>query len=107
MTGLPVDLGLAVCWGIVALEWVAGALYNAFHVRGDRTQSLRGQMVVVGVALVSAIPIIVSRSYLDKLTIGAVWVQVLGLIVLVASTVFTLWARISLGTMWSSLGKMR
>jgi protein-S-isoprenylcysteine O-methyltransferase Ste14 len=29
------------------------------------------------------------------------WVRVLGLAVLAASTVFTLWARFSLGTMWS------
>ena len=32
---------------------------------------------------------------------GASWVRVLGLAVLAASTVFTLWARFSLGTMWS------
>jgi protein-S-isoprenylcysteine O-methyltransferase Ste14 len=101
VTGLPVDVGLAVCWGVVALEWVTGALYNAFHVRGARTQDLRGQVVVVGVALVCAILVVVSRSYLDELTIGAVWVRVLGLVMLVASTVFTLWARISLGSMWS------
>lgn len=101
MTSLPVDAGLAVCWGIVALEWVTGALYNAFHVREDRTQNLQGQMMVAGVALVCAILVVVSRSYLDELTIGALWVRVLGLVVLVTSTVFTLWARISLGTMWS------
>lgn len=101
MTSLPVDAGLAVCWGIVALEWVTGALYNAFHVWEDRTQNLQGQMMVAGVALVCAILVVVSRSYLDELTIGALWVRVLGLVVLVTSTVFTLWARISLGTMWS------
>jgi protein-S-isoprenylcysteine O-methyltransferase Ste14 len=101
VTGLPVDVGLAVCWGVVGLEWVAGALYNAFHVRGDRTQNLRGQVVVVGMAMVCAVLVVVSRSYLDELTIGAVWVRVLGLVALVASTVFTLWARISLGSMWS------
>lgn len=33
--------------------------------------------------------------------VAALWVRVLGLAVLVASTVLTLWARFSLGTMWS------
>jgi protein-S-isoprenylcysteine O-methyltransferase Ste14 len=33
--------------------------------------------------------------------VRALWVQILGLVVLAASTAFTLWARFSLGTMWS------
>jgi len=44
---------------------------------------------------------IASRSHFDGLAVGALWVRVLGLAVLIASTVFTLWARFSLGTMWS------
>jgi hypothetical protein len=44
---------------------------------------------------------VAGRSHFDGLAVGAVWVRVLGLAVLVASTVFTLWARFSLGTMWS------
>jgi protein-S-isoprenylcysteine O-methyltransferase Ste14 len=44
---------------------------------------------------------VVGRSHFDGLVAGALWVRVLGLAVLVASTVFTLWARFSLGTMWS------
>ena len=52
-------------------------------------------------AVVCAGLVIVSRSHFDGLTVGALWVRVLGLAVLAASTVFTLWARFSLGTMWS------
>ena len=44
---------------------------------------------------------IAGRSHFDGLAVGASWARVLGLAVLVASTVFTLWARFSLGTMWS------
>jgi protein-S-isoprenylcysteine O-methyltransferase Ste14 len=40
------------------------------------------------------------------LAVEAVWVRVLGLAVLVASTVFTLWARFSLGTSWSMAPKV-
>ena len=46
-------------------------------------------------------PGVAGRSHFGDLAVGAVWVQVLGLAVLVASSVFTLWARFSLGTMWS------
>ena len=50
---------------------------------------------------------VVGRSYFDGLAVGALWVRVLGLAVLVASTVFTLWARLSLGTMWSMAPKVK
>ena len=52
-------------------------------------------------AVVCAGLAIAGRSHFDGLAVGALWVRVLGLAVLVASTVFTLWARFSLGTMWS------
>jgi protein-S-isoprenylcysteine O-methyltransferase Ste14 len=37
----------------------------------------------------------------SALSRGGLWIRVLGLAVLVASTVLTLWARFSLGTSWS------
>ena len=50
---------------------------------------------------------VVSRSHFDGLAVGALWIRVLGLAVLVASTVFTLWARFSLGTSWSVAPKVQ
>jgi len=44
--------------GTVALEWQIGALYDARHARGGRAQSVRGQMVVAGAALVCAILVV-------------------------------------------------
>jgi len=52
---LLADVGVAACSGIVALGWQIGVVYDARHARGDRAQSVRGPMVVVGVALVCAI----------------------------------------------------
>jgi protein-S-isoprenylcysteine O-methyltransferase Ste14 len=102
-------VGIAVCVGAVVLVWVAGALYNAFrsshsasHAPRERPPSQSGSTALIGVAVVCAGLAIVSRSRFDGLAVGALWVRVLGLAVLVASTVFTLWARFSLGTMWSS-----
>ena len=110
-------VGIAVCVGVVVVVWVAGALYNAFRSpdsasRGprERPRSQPGLTAVdgglIGVAVVCVGLAIVDRSYFADLAVGALWVRVLGLAVLVASTVFALWARFSLGTMWSVAPKV-
>ena len=111
-------VGIAVCVGAVVAVWVAGALYNAFRSadsasRGprERPRSQPGLTArdggLIGVAVVCVGLAIVDRSYFADLAVGALWVRVLGLAVLVASTVFTLWARFSLGTMWSAVPKVK
>jgi protein-S-isoprenylcysteine O-methyltransferase Ste14 len=101
-------VGIAVCVGVVVVVWVAGALYNALHTLHnashaprERTRSQPGSTALIIVAAACAGLVIAGRSHFDGLVVGALWVRVLGLAVLVASTVFTLWARFSLGTMWS------
>ena len=107
-------VGIAVCVGVVVVVWVAGALYNAFrsphsasHAPRERTRSQPGSAALIAVAAVCAGLVIVSRSHFDGLVVGALWVRVLGLAVLVVSTVFTLRARLSLGTMWSLAPKVK
>jgi protein-S-isoprenylcysteine O-methyltransferase Ste14 len=107
-------VGIAVCVGVVVVVWVAGALYNAFrsphsasHAPRERTRSQPGSTALIVVAVVCAGLAIVSRSHFDGLAVGALWVRVLGFAVLVASTVFTLWARFSLGIMWSVAPKVK
>ena len=107
-------VGIAVCVGVVVVVWVAGALYNAFrsphsasHAPRERTRSQPGSAALIVVAAVCAGLVIVSRSHFDGLVVGALWVRVLGLAVLVVSTVFTLRARFSLGTMWSLAPKVK
>jgi protein-S-isoprenylcysteine O-methyltransferase Ste14 len=111
-------VGIAVCVGVVVVVWVAGALYNAVRSRHsasdasrERTRSQPGLMAgdggLIGVAVVCLGLAIVGRSHFDGLAVGALWVRVLGLAVLVASTVFTLWARFSLGTMWSGVPQVK
>jgi protein-S-isoprenylcysteine O-methyltransferase Ste14 len=111
--------GLALpCVGVVVVVWLAGALYNALHTLRnvshaprERTRSRPGLTVgdggLIGVAVVCAGLAIVGRRYFDDLAVGAFWVRVLGLAVLVVSTMFTLWARFSLGTMWSVAPKVK
>ena len=66
-----------------------------------------GRTALIVVAVVCAGLAIAGRSHFDGLAVGALWVRVLGLGVLVASTVFTLWARFSLGTSWSVAAKVQ
>jgi protein-S-isoprenylcysteine O-methyltransferase Ste14 len=111
-------VGIAVCVGVVVIVWVAGALYNALHTllnashaARERTRSQPGLTAgdggLIGVAVVCAGLAIVGRRYFDDLAVGALWVRVPGLAVLIASTVFALWARVSLGTMWSQAPKVK
>jgi protein-S-isoprenylcysteine O-methyltransferase Ste14 len=107
-------VGIAVCVGVVVVVWVAGALYNALHALRnashappERTRSQPGSIALIAVAVVCAGLAIVSRSQFGGLVVGALWVRVLGLAVLVTSTVFTLWARFSLGLMWSMAPKVQ
>jgi protein-S-isoprenylcysteine O-methyltransferase Ste14 len=102
-------VGIAVCVGVILAVWVAGALYNALrsphsasYAPRERTRSHPGSTVLIVVAVACAGLAIVSRSHFDGLAVGALWVRVLGFTVLVASTMFTLWARFSLGLMWSA-----
>jgi protein-S-isoprenylcysteine O-methyltransferase Ste14 len=112
------EVGIAVCVGVVVVVWVAGALYNAFrsphsasHAPSERHQGQPGLTAgdggLIGVAVVGVGLAIVGRTYFNGLSVGALWFRVLGLAVLVASTVLTLWARFTLGTMWSMAPKVK
>jgi protein-S-isoprenylcysteine O-methyltransferase Ste14 len=100
-----VVVGVATCWGVIVVAWVAGALYTAS--RGPRAETrarlrsnLSTSFVVAAVAW--AIVRVFPRSDWHSLAVGTPWVRVLGLAILICSTAFALWARVALGTMWSS-----
>jgi protein-S-isoprenylcysteine O-methyltransferase Ste14 len=102
MTDRTVVIVNLVCWGIVALVWLVGALHNARYGRSER---IKGQptsipLVVVGF-LGCVLVVVVGRAFAQNLTVEAWWVRALGAGVLVVSTIFTLWARFSLGALWS------
>jgi protein-S-isoprenylcysteine O-methyltransferase Ste14 len=107
-------VGIAVCVGVVVVVWVAGALYNALHrlhnashAPRERIRSQPGPAALIVVAAACAGLVIARRGHFYGLAVGALRVRVLGLAVLVASTVFTLWARFSLGTSWSVAPKVQ
>lgn len=103
---------VAACWGVFIATWAFGALYNARYapknVGGDGPLGFKwwqGWIVAaVGVSLLQAV---VPRSVWAAITFRsdiAAWV---GLVILIGSTIFALWARWTLGKMWSSFPTLR
>jgi protein-S-isoprenylcysteine O-methyltransferase Ste14 len=95
-------IGNVACWGTVVFVWVAGALYNAVRVQRARIRARTTSPTFVAAIVACAIVAVVGQPFLNEYaSVGIAWVRIFGLGVLAASTVFTLWARFSLGTMWS------
>jgi protein-S-isoprenylcysteine O-methyltransferase Ste14 len=91
-----------VCWGVFAVTWIAGAIYNA---RRAPVARARGNLVGVWLLGVGAyillwwaVPAPVWRAVFAR----SAWSIGFGAAVLAIGTVFTVWARVELGTMWTS-----
>jgi protein-S-isoprenylcysteine O-methyltransferase Ste14 len=101
------DSLVVACWGVFAVVWVGGALYNVRRAPHARRRSLGSSAWFV----VALLLWVIARRIpgVDSLRIEALSLHaepdavcVLGAALLVVSTGFTLWARVVLGTMWSS-----
>jgi protein-S-isoprenylcysteine O-methyltransferase Ste14 len=99
-----------VCWGLFLVAWVLGAVYNVWRApaevdRGSRLSALPRWLLAPLAVLVFA-----------RLAPHVAWarsgfwnvdVAVLGAALLVASTLLALWARWTLGRMWSPVPSVR
>lgn len=94
----------AVCWGAFGLTWLGGEIYNAW--RGPR-QSTHAPVQGFVIAVVFACAVFYAIFHLVpvhtwcSLQWQSPWGTGFGAIILLGSTVFTLWARFVLGTMWT------
>jgi protein-S-isoprenylcysteine O-methyltransferase Ste14 len=88
--------------GLFILTWLAGAIYNARRAPAVRERSAYTSPWLIGLAPVLVLAELVPASIWRPITVEARWLVMLGVAVLVVSTAFTLWARITLGTMWTS-----
>jgi protein-S-isoprenylcysteine O-methyltransferase Ste14 len=93
-----------VCWGIVVAAWVILGVRNIFGAR-DRVAPRRGgaSLLLSGAAIVATcVAAVVPQPFLAAhAALDLWWVRTAGLALLVASTAFTLRARLTLGTLWS------
>jgi protein-S-isoprenylcysteine O-methyltransferase Ste14 len=96
------DAAISICWGAFALVWVLGAAYNARRAPLVRRRTFGNVQWVIGIVIAWIALRLVPGSDWNRLSVHASWIRWPGLALLVAATIFTLWARFSLGAMWSS-----
>jgi protein-S-isoprenylcysteine O-methyltransferase Ste14 len=101
-----------ICWGLFIGIWAIGALYNARYaprtVSRDSWSSVRPwQGWIVGAVLVLLVRAFVPTSVWAAFSFRNDVLADIGLAILVSSTLFTLWARWTLGKMWSSVPALR
>jgi len=96
-------VSIAVCWLAFAVVWLITAIYNQSRAPAQRRRSWYGTGVLPVVIISTVIRLAVPRAAWQSVTFHAPWARFLGLAVLVAATGLTLWARFSLGLMWSAV----
>jgi protein-S-isoprenylcysteine O-methyltransferase Ste14 len=96
-------IGIAVCWGALALAWILGAIHYESQAPAERKRSAYGTAVWPGLIVTLAVDLAVPRADWNSIALHVVWVRFLGLAILVAGTTFALWARLALGSMWSAV----
>jgi protein-S-isoprenylcysteine O-methyltransferase Ste14 len=89
----------ALCWAVVIVVWVAGAIDS---VRNAPTVEPRAGWGLIPLALVILAILISAPIHWDRLSFGSTGLAVIGAVILIASTVFTIWSRFVLGSMWSA-----
>lgn len=92
---------VSVCWALLVLVWVVGALYNARRAPALRLRPRESRALlalVVGVVIVRVAIAAHWRLPHDQ----SEWLGLPGLALLLLGTALALWARLALGTMWSA-----
>jgi protein-S-isoprenylcysteine O-methyltransferase Ste14 len=88
------------CWGLVALIWIAGSVRSGKHPGPARKA---GRDIASPAAAVAAAVILLAPAHAwQALAAGSPWIRIPGLAVLAGATGWTVRARLTLGSMWSS-----
>lgn len=91
---------VTACWIVWAVVWAAGWLYNA--VRGPRTRRAESQWPFWVLVALAWWAFAHERGAAHPAMLGhGMWTAGAGAGIVVAGTLFTLWARVVLGRMWS------
>jgi protein-S-isoprenylcysteine O-methyltransferase Ste14 len=91
-----------ICWGVVVATWIAGAGYGARGPHGRRQGYGSGALWRIGAVIALVLLFRLGRHDLHRVTDHSLWFEIPGLVLLVVSTAFTVWARVRLGRMWSA-----
>jgi protein-S-isoprenylcysteine O-methyltransferase Ste14 len=95
-------VGLVACWGAVALAWLAGAIYYESQASAEQTRKAYASPLWISTAIMVTVSVAVPRTDWRSLTFYGPPARILGLAILLAATALTIWARLTLGAMWSA-----
>jgi protein-S-isoprenylcysteine O-methyltransferase Ste14 len=106
MTTQPLTLlaviGLVACWSAVALAWLGGAIYYESRSPAERTRRSFVSPTVISTVVMVLLLATVPRADWLSLEVQVAWIRIMGLVILLAATALTVWARLALGAMWSA-----
>jgi protein-S-isoprenylcysteine O-methyltransferase Ste14 len=95
-------ISLAACWGAVALAWLAGAIYYQSREPAERTRASYLSPILITTVTMVVVSAAVPRADWLPLEVHTPGTRLLGLAILLAATMLTLWARLALGAMWTA-----
>lgn len=95
-------LAVALCWAVLVVVWLVGAVYNARKGPAARVRQRVGPAWLLGIVAYVVPAWAIPRGAWGPLTVHSPWLAWTGVALLVGATAFTLWARAALGTMWTS-----
>jgi len=95
-------VGIATCWGAVALAWLAGAIFYESKAPAERARKAYASPLWISTVIVVAVAVAVPGADWRPLTFYAPPARILGLVILLAATALAVWARLALGAMWSA-----
>ena len=98
---------LTICWGGLGLFWIVGWIYNLWKGPAVQKRSTFLPVWILSIALVWGASLLLRQNVLAFMTFTASWLQIIGAILLISATAFTLWARIVLGIMWAALAEIK
>jgi protein-S-isoprenylcysteine O-methyltransferase Ste14 len=96
------ECGSAVCWSVYVAVWFITANHNKSRAPVQRQRSWYGTGLIPIVIICAVIRLAVPHADWQSVTFYAPWARFLGLAILLAATMLTLWARFALGLMWSA-----
>lgn len=94
---------LLICWGAFCLVWVIGGIYNLLKAPTTQKRSAFLPVWIIAIVAIVLIVQLVPSHFWTFMTFRSPWLQIVGAACLIIFTAFTLWARWSLGIMWSSM----
>jgi protein-S-isoprenylcysteine O-methyltransferase Ste14 len=95
-------IATAICWAFVIVTWIAGAVYGARTSHARRQGTRAGVIWPFGSFIAAVLVFRLASHELERITDHSKWIELPGLLLLMASSAFTIWARIRLGRMWSA-----